>query len=304
MRGPLFWLRAARAPFFTGSFAPIAVGTALAFYDGLGIHWPHALLALIALTALHACANLANDYYDHLSGNDAANTTYATPFTGGSRVIQLGLVEPWEMLLAALLAMGLGAAIGLYLVWATGWPVLALGVVGGLTGFFYTAPPFRLGYRGAGELFIFLDFGVLPVLGAYYVQTQQFTAEAVIASLPTALLISAVLWVNQFQDMEADAAVRKRHWVVRLGRRVSARVHVGLLVLSQAIVPVAVLAGLLPPWALLALAGLPLALKASAVVLRSYDDLPDLTPANAATIGCHLVTSVGLSLGLVLARLL
>lgn len=304
MRGPLFWLRAARAPFFTGSFAPIAVGTALAFSEGHHIDWLRAILALVALTALHACANLANDYYDHLTGNDAANATYATPFTGGSRVIQVGLVQPWEMLLAALMAMGLGAAIGLYLVWATGWPVLVLGVVGGLTGFFYTAPPVRLGYRGVGELFIFLDFGLLPVLGAYYVQTHQFTVQAALASLPTALLISAVLWVNQFQDMAADAAVGKRHGVVRLGRRLSAHVHVGLLATSQLVAPLTALAGLLPPWSLLALAGVPLALKASAVVLRSYDDLPNLTPANAATIGCHLVTSLGLSLGLVLARVL
>jgi 1,4-dihydroxy-2-naphthoate polyprenyltransferase len=304
VRGPLFWLKAARAPFFTGSLAPIVVGTSLAYYHTGQVNWLHGSLALVALTALHACANLANDYYDHLTGNDEANNTYATPFTGGSRVIQQGLVRPWEMLAAALVAMAIGAAIGLYLVYATGWPILVLGVVGGLTGFFYTAPPPKLGYRGVGEIFIFLDFGVLPVLGAYFVQTGHFAPSAVVASLPTALLILAVLWVNQFQDMVADAAVGKRHGVVRLGRAASARVHVALLLLSQAVAPAGFLTGLFPAWSLLALLGLPLALKASATVLRSHDDLPRLTPANAATIGCHLVTSLALGAGLVLGRLL
>lgn len=304
MRGPGFWLKAARAPFFTGSLAPIAVGTALAYTETGKMQWLEAGLALVALTALHACANLANDYFDHLTGDDAANTTFARPFTGGSRVIQDGLVQPWEMLVAAGLCMGFAALIGFYLTWVAGWPILWLGLIGGLTGVLYTAPPFKFVYRGTGEFFIFLDFGVLPVLGAYFLQTGHFSLAAVVASLPTALLITGVLWINQFQDMEADASVGKRHGVVRLGRRVSARVHVGLLVLSQVAIPVAALSGLLPLWAMLSLLGAPLALQAGRVALRSYDDLPQLTPANAATIGCHLVTSLGLSLGLVLARLL
>lgn len=302
MRGPLFWLQAARAPFFTGSLAPIAVGTALAYYHTGQIHWPHALLALVALTALHAGANLANDFFDHLSGNDAANTTYVRPFTGGSRVIQEGTAQPWEILVFSLACMGLGAAIGAYLVWACGWPILALGVIGGLTGFFYTAPPFKFVYRGIGEFFIFLDFGVLPVVGAYYVQTGHFSDLAILASFPTALLITAVLWINQFQDMEADGSVNKRHWVVRLGRPAAAQVHVTFLLLSQLIPVAGVLAGLLPHWALLALLGLPPALQATKVALTSHSDLPRLTPANAATIGCHLLTSLGLALGLVLGR--
>ena len=98
--------------------------------------------------------------------------------------------------------------------------------------------------------------------------------------------------------------MEKRNWVVRLGRRRSAWVHVALLGLSQLVIPLGLVTGVLPLWSLLALLGLPPALKAAAVVLQSCDDLPHLTPANAATIGCHLVTSLGLSLGLVLARML
>lgn len=301
-RGPGFWLKAARAPFFTGAVAPMIVGTALAYYHMGAINWLLAILATVSLVLLHASANLSNDFFDHLTGDDAANTTFARPFTGGSRVIQTGEAKPWEIIVASLLCMGVAALIGFYLVWRAGWPVLWLGVIGGLTGFFYTAPPFRFVYRGVGELFIFLDFGLLPVLGAYYLQAHAFPPAAFLAGVPVGLLIMGVLWINQFQDRDADASVNKRHWVVRLGRRSAARVHVAVLALTYLSIVGGVLVGLFPPKALLALLALPLAIKAATTALMYYDDLEHLTPSNAATIGAHFLTSVLLSLGFVLAR--
>jgi 1,4-dihydroxy-2-naphthoate octaprenyltransferase len=212
MRELQFWIRAARAPFFTGSLAPILVGTGAAYVATCGaVRWGLAVLALVSLTLLHACANLANDFFDHLSGNDALNTTFVSPFTGGSRVIQRGEARPWEVATAAFVCLTVAALIGFYLVYRAGWPVLWLGLIGGLTGVFYTAPPFRFAYRGSGEPFIFLDFGLLPVLGAYYLQTGRFDSAAFWAGVPVGLLITAILWINQFQDMAADAAVGKRH---------------------------------------------------------------------------------------------
>lgn len=301
MRGPIFWLKAARAPFFTGSLAPIMVGTATALYEAGAVSWPRAALALAALTCLHAGANLANDYYDHLSGNDEINVTRAAPFTGGSRFIQEGKAQPWEILAASLVSLGVGAAIGAYLVLVSGWPILVLGIIGGATGFFYTAPPLKLGYRGVGEVFILLDFGLLPVLGAEYVQTQSFSAGAAAAGACVGLLMTNVLWINQFQDMEADAAVGKRNWVVRLGRRASSAIHAGLFALAYGAIIGGVVWGVLPIWALLGLLSLPLAAKASVVSLKHHDQLDRLTPANVGTIGAHLATSALLAAGLVIA---
>ncbi len=302
-RDALFWLKAARAPFFTGSLAPILVGSALAFSESVALHWGRAVLALLAVTCLHAGANLANDYYDHVSGNDEANVRFATPFTGGSRFIQEGKARPGEILAASLISLALGGLLGAYLVWVTGWPVLALGVVGALTGFFYSAPPLKLGYRGLGELFIMLDFGVLPVLGAYYVQAEAFTLSAFVASLPVGLLMTNVLWINQFQDSDADGAVGKRNWVVRLGRRRSVVVHAGLFALAWGAIAAGILWHLLPGWSALAFLAVPIAARATAVSARRYDELEKLTPANVGTIAAHLVTSVLLSVGLALSRL-
>lgn len=299
MKSIRIWLQAARAPFFTGSLAPILVGTAAGYYAiGGPLQWDLALLALISLTLLHASANLFNDFFDHLSGTDDINVSYLAPFTGGSRVIQQGLARPWQVLVGACVCIGLAAVIGFYLVYRAGWPVLCLGLIGGLTGFFYTAPPFKFSYRGGGELFIFLDFGLLPVLGAYYLQIGHFDTLAVWASLPVALLITDILWINQFQDADADAAVKKRHWVVRLGRKRSAWVHVGLLAATYVCIIVPVMAGTLPLTALLALLGALPAIKAAVTAVRHYDDLPALAPANAATVAAHLLTSVLLAVGL------
>ncbi len=304
LRRVLFWLRTSRYEFFTGVVAPAAVGGAVAWWETGAFHGGLWLLTLLGLLFLHASANLANDYFDHLSGNDAINLEFIRPFTGGSRVIQQGLATPREILGAALLCLVLGAAIGLLLAGLRGWPILLLGLVGGLSGFFYTAPPLKLGYRGWGELFIALDFGVLPVLGTYFVQTQHFSGAALWASLPVALLISAILWINQFPDYHADRAVGKRHWVVRLGRKRAATVYAGMMALTYLVVLLPVALAILPPLSLLILLTLPLTVRAINVALRHYDRPPDLAPANAATVGVHLLLSLLLTAGIMLDGLL
>lgn len=295
------WLKAARFQFLTGSVMPVVVCTALAWHD-TGVFQPLLwVLTLLGMVLIHSGANLANDFFDHLSGNDEANTDYFNPFTGGSRVIQEGAVHPLLVLAAALLCLGAGSAIGLYLVWTRGLFILLLGLVGVGTGFFYTAPPLKLAYRGMGEMCIALDFGILPALGAYYVQTQQVSWAPVAAGLPSTLLITAILFINQFQDMRADASVDKRHWVVRLGRARARFVFYALMLGAPVSLIAAVLLGWLPPLALLGLAGclpLPRALLAAE---RHHDELQLLAPANIGTVATHLLTGLLLTVGIILA---
>ena len=300
IRAATFWFKAIRPEFLTASVVPVIVGGAAAYQSAGELRWGYLLLTLLALVLLHAAANLANDYYDHLSGNDAVNVEYARPFTGGSRLIQQGRVAPGHILLASLICLFLGAVCGSYLVWMRGWPILVLGVVGGLSGFFYTARPLQLGYRGLGEIFIGLDFGVLPVLGAYYVQVQHFSTTALLASLPVAFLIMAVLWINQFQDFVADETVGKRHWVVRLGRRRASYVYAGMVTSAYVSLLVSVFGGWLPPTAMVPALALPLAVFAVKTALCHYDDLALLLPANASTVLLHLLAGLLLALGLAL----
>jgi len=290
------WAVALRMAFLTASIVPIFLGTAIAWAQRGVLDWVHFLLALIAGLALHAGTNLINDYFDHLSGNDEVNREFVRPFSGGSRVIQLGLLTPLEVLMGSLLFFTLGSLIGLYLVWTRGLFILALGAVALLCGVFYTGRPFNWASRGIGEALVGLNFGVLMVLGAYYVQVQTLDWAPVIAGIPISLLIAAVLYVNEFPDYVADEAVGKRTLVVRLGRRRAVVGYMALLGATYLAILAGVVAGVFPRAALLGLITLPASLRAIQYARKHYARSFDLVPANALTIVTHLATGLLLTL--------
>jgi 1,4-dihydroxy-2-naphthoate octaprenyltransferase len=298
-RMPPLWVVKTRAPFFTATMVPVLLGAALAWARTGAFSLGYFLLTLVGAICLHAGTNMSNDYFDHVWGSDEVNTEFANPFTGGSRLIQMGVVKPKTMLWQAIGFFVVGGLIGLLLAFTRSWYVLALGVVGVFCGYFYTAPPFRLARTGFGELAVGLCFGPLMALGAYVVQVQHLAWEPAIAALPVMILIALVLWINQFQDMRADAAVGKNHLVVRMGRRRAAAVYGGLLAAVYASLVGGVLLDGVTPLALIGLASAPLALKAFRVAQVHYDHPQELVPANAATVRIHLLTGLLLTLGYV-----
>jgi 1,4-dihydroxy-2-naphthoate octaprenyltransferase len=299
-----WWLLEIRAPFFTASVVPVVLGAVIAWQRVGTFHWGWFLLTLVAAMAVHAGINIANDYFDHLSGNDPINVEFVSPFTGGSRLIQAGLLSPREVLMESLFFFALGSAIGLYLTWARGAVVLVLGLIGVLSGFFYTAPPIYLAKRGIGEFFVGLNCGFLITLGSYYVQTRSLAWEPVVAAIPVACLIAAVLWINEFQDAPADHAVGKDTLVVRLGRKRAVTGYIFLMATTYLSILLAVALRVISPFTLLALLTLPLAWKAIGVVRLHYDDYQRLTPANATTIQIHMLTGLLLILGYLLDKVI
>ena len=297
---PPLWIVKTRAPFFTATIVPIILGTLIAWARAGTFYPGYFILTLIGGICLHAGVNMTNDYFDHTWGSDEINTEHATPFTGGSRVIQMGIVSARTMLWQGLAFLLAGGLIGLFLAYARGPWVLWLGLFGALTGYFYTAPPFRLVATGIGELFISLDFGILMVLGAYYTQATELTAEAAVASLPVAILIAAVLYINEFQDMKADQAVGKNQIVVRLGRHKAAIGYGLLLITAYGSLVLGVLLAGVSPFALLGLLTLPLAWQAYQIARANYDDPVALVPANATTVKIHLATGLLIALGYVI----
>jgi 1,4-dihydroxy-2-naphthoate octaprenyltransferase len=157
------------------------------------------------------------------------------------------------------------------------------------TSFFYTAPPVKLVHRGIGEIFVGLNFGTLMTLGAYYVQTRELSWAPVIASLPVAVLILLVLYINEFQDYNADKTVGKLHWVARMGRRNASKGYAIMLSSVYFLTALGVITGTLSKWSLAAFLTLPLAVKAIKIARREYDNPSALTPANALTIQLHLI---------------
>ncbi len=286
------WLLELRAPFFTASVAPVVLGAAIAWENTGGFHPGYFLLTLLGGVLLHAGTNVANDYFDHRSRCDDINVEFVSPFTGGSRLIQEGLLTPREVLTEALICFGLGSLIGLYLTFVRGPLILALGVVGIISGFFYTAPPLNIASRGVGEFFVGLNFGLLMTLGSYYVQTGSLAWEPLVAAIPLASLIAGVLWINEFQDAPADRAVGKETLVVRLGRRRAVNGYIALLLIPYLSVALGVLLRITSPFTLFVLLTIPLAKKAVEVARLHYQESQRLVPANAATIQIHMLTGV------------
>jgi 1,4-dihydroxy-2-naphthoate octaprenyltransferase len=288
-------MRAARLPFLTATFVPVVLGTSIA-WSRTGSFTPgYFLAALVSVALVHIGTNLTNDYYDHLSGNDERNRNFS-PFSGGSRVIQNGQIAPRHILYAALTCFAMATVVGLFLLAATRRvEILIFGLTGVLCGFFYTASPLRIGYHALGELAVGFGFGPLPLIGSYWLQTFSFDAVAVLASVPIGILITLVLFINEFPDYEADRAAGKRTFVVVLGRKKAIRVYHVLLVAVYAFVVTMVVAGFFPPLCLAVLLTVPLAYKAIRVSGQHYASHPQLLPANAATITLHLLTGVLLS---------
>ncbi|MFX1266188.1 MAG: prenyltransferase, partial [Promethearchaeota archaeon] len=207
---------------------------------------------------------------------------------------------PREVLSGSMVFFAIAALIGIYLAFTRGLLLLVIGGVGGLSGFFYTAPPIRLVTRGIGEVFIGLNFGVLMVLGSYYVQAQSIAWEPVVASLPVAFLITAVLYINEFPDAGADEAAGKRTLVVRLGKRRAAKGY-AVIMFAVFFSLVAGVAMQLESWyALTGLATVPMAIFAARHALVHYDNTMILVPANVATILTHLLTGLFMTAGYIL----
>lgn len=213
-------------PFFvTASIAPVLVGS----FGGYAVTGDFKagifILAAVAMVFLHLGANAVNEYFDYLSGNDAVNTN-SSVFSGGSKCIQEGLIAPKQVLLQGITALAVGAGLGLVIVLITkSLFILILGLVGLLGGYFYTAPPLKIGYRGFGEILIVFLFGIFPVCGSYYLQVGWLDFFILLPALIVGILIFLIILINEFPDYQADAAVNKNTLVVINGFPKSVRIY-------------------------------------------------------------------------------
>ena len=298
-------VRVTRAPFFTAVIVPTLLGTTIAWEREGSFHLGYFILALVGAICINAGFDMSNDYFDHVSGNDAGNREL-TPFSGGSRTIQEGILSAKQVLTWSLLSYAIAIVIGLYLAWARGWLLLLLGMSGIFLAFFHNAPPIKLYHLGPGlgELAVGIGCGPIVVLGSYYVQAQRLSYEALWASIPIGLLITAVLYINEFPDREADRLVGKKTIPVVLGRERAVWGYVLLMVAAYVLILIGVALALFPPTLLLALLTLPLAYRGIMGAMRFYNDTPRLVPTLATTIQVHLLTGLLLCVSYAIAKFL
>jgi 1,4-dihydroxy-2-naphthoate octaprenyltransferase len=299
------WMVITRAPFLTATIVPVLAGAAWTLASGRLETFPWGLfwLALLGGIALHISANTFNDYFDWRSGSDQANNDYFMPYSGGSRSIELGLISERLLLGVAWAALVVAIAAGLPILLIRGPLLIAFGAVGAFSVYFYTAPPLRLAARrGLGELLVGLNFGPLLTAGTVFALTGELTWMDFFIGLPIGLLTTAILWINQFPDLEADLETGKINLVVLMGKSRARWGYLALVAASFALVVLGVVFRLLPPSALIMLAAAPLAAYAVNSLFKYYTDR-SLIKANSSTILVHLVAGLLLAAGLALSVL-
>lgn len=269
------WALAARPRTLPAAVAPVLVGTALAIdYDQFK---PLAFLAaLIGSIFIQIGTNLSNDYSDARRGADTEDRL------GPVRVTAGGLMPPRRVLIGTYVAFGIAVLAGLYLAAITGPELILVGVASIAAGVLYTGGPKPYGYEGLGELFVFLFFGVVAVVGSYYVQAQELPWEAFALSVPVGLLASAILVVNNVRDADTDRRAGKRTLAVRLGRARARKLFDAMIVVSYLTVIAIPLAGGLSWWVALPLLSLPLVPSLWKTVAERTDG-PSLNGALADT---------------------
>ena len=292
------WFMEIRGPFLALSVVLAPIGTAIAWHDG-SFNLGYFLLAWVGAILAHVGVNVFNEYFDYKSGLDFE--TQKTPFSGGSGMLTAGLIEPRRAYLLGVACLLIDAVIGVYFVIVQGWGLLPVIVLGGLFAYFYT--PYISRWR-IGEVAAGLGLGSLVVLGAYFVQTGQYTWEVIVASLAPGFLTANLLLLNEFPDVEADMKVGRRNLVMALGRRRAAWLYSILMVCTYLSIVLGVVFRLMPWPALVALLTIPLARKAIQGALQHYDDIPQLIPALAANVQTILATDALLAVGYVLATVL
>lgn len=239
---------ATRPPFLIASVLPVLVGTAWAStafhrFDGLLFG-----LALAATVFAHAATNVYNDVSDDQIGADMGNTDRIYPYTGGSRFIQAGLLSRREMTQLALGLCAVALVLGAALAYVRGPGVIALGAVGLGLGLLYSLPGPQLSARGIGEAAVALGLGVLPVLGAVWLQTGRVDLGAVLVCIPVSCWVAAILIINEVPDVEADRRALKRTLVVRWGIQGARRIYRGLTLLALMASGIAIFRHALPLW--------------------------------------------------------
>ncbi|MHA1135790.1 MAG: prenyltransferase [Candidatus Thorarchaeota archaeon] len=310
------WAQEVKLGIIPASVVPIIVGTAVAFGLHGVFHLDLFLATLITGVFLHWGADVTNDYFDHTeegTGSDDINVEFIRPYSGGSRTIQQGLLTPKEVAIGAIVCYIIAGIFGVYLVLQLGWVILAFGVIGAFFGFFYSTPPIRFVKRGVGEFVIGTMFGVLMVVGSFYVQVQTPIAlawpliipfdlfmEAGYVSISVAIMIALVLYINEFPDYVADRDANKRTLVVRLGRKHAAKGYTLSLIIMYAGIVTAVFLDLIRFESLLVLSTLPLSALGIMTALKHYDESDKLAPANWATIVGQIFVGGFLALGYVL----
>lgn len=255
------WILAARPKTLLAAFVPVIVGTSLAVAENKFDLFA-AIVALICSILIQIATNFTNDLYDHLKGADTKERV------GPQRALNEGWVSVSQMKLAIYFTFGLAFLLGLYLVYIGGPLILAIGILSIVAGFMYTGGPYPFAYNGLGDLFVFLFYGFVGTVGTYFINTHTITSQALISSIPVGALVTNILVVNNYRDVDQDKKAGKKTLAVILGKNFALAEYFVLLISSFSVPLIMYLYYDLTYWVFLPYLTLPFAYKAILMLLN------------------------------------
>jgi 1,4-dihydroxy-2-naphthoate octaprenyltransferase len=291
------WLMQVRLPFLALTPICVLVGVSVAVYESYSINALYLGLALVGALLAHIAVNVFNEYFDYRSGVDFK--TVRTPFSGGSGVLVEGLLNPQSVYLLGIVCVVAIVVIGVYFSYVHGPAILPLGLVGLTTVYFYTS------YITKSPLLCViapgLGFGPLMVMGTYFALTGTYSLTAGLASIIPFFLVSNLLLLNQFPDIEADASANRRHLPITIGKRGSSNVYAALLLAAYVALVVSVLVKVLPYMALFGLLTLPLGFAAVRGVRKYHDQIEKLIPVMGRNVLLTLLLPTLMAIGIIVS---
>jgi len=278
----------------------VFVGAAVVIFESSAVPLGYLALAFVGALLAHISVNVLNDYFDYRSGIDLRTTR--TPFSGGSGILPAAVLSPRGVYLFGIVSLAALIPVGIYVAYVRGLGILPLGIVGMLTVYFYTTHLTKNPILCA--IAPGLGFGPLIVLGTYFTLTGSYSIPVAVASIVPGFLVSNLLLLNEFPDVEADRTAARHHFPIAVGRKRSAWIYAGLMAATYLWLILFVALGVLPIPALLGLLTLPLGLKAVRGVLKHFDNMEKLVPVLAINVQVVLFTPVLMGIGIVLGRFL
>lgn len=291
------WLMEIRAPFLLVTLISVLVGVSVVVHESHPINALYLALAFVGALLSHISVNVFNEYFDYKSGVDFK--TMKTPFSGGSGVLPSGQLNPRSVFILGVVCIAAIIAIGGYFIYAQGPLIVPVGVVGILTVYFYTTHITRSPLLCA--IAPGLGFGPLMVMGTYFALTGTYSLAAGLASLVPAFLVSNLLLLNQFPDVEADASVSRRHYPITIGRGRSSVIYAALIFAAYLALIIPVLLEVLPYLALLGLVTLPLGVLVVMGVRRYHDQIERLIPVMGRNVILTLLLPMLMAIGIIVS---
>jgi len=283
------WLMAARPPTLIAAVAPVLVGGGLAAGDG-AFRWDVFAMTLVAAVLINIGVNFANDVSDAHRGTDMEARI------GPARAVAGGLISAGAMWIGVAVSFGLAAAAGVYLATVAGWPILAIGAASLIAALGYTGGPFPYGYRGLGEVFVFIFFGLAATVGSRFAHDSSAPLDAWLLAIPIGMLVTAILVANNVRDIETDRIAGKRTLAVILGRPVTRHLYAALMLGAFLLITGFAAFRWTPATTAIAVAAAPLAISPVRTVYRETAG-PALIGALQRNAGLHLIVGALLGLG-------